>query len=456
MYALLYQPAVEHPTLPLGAMAVATAAGAPARVQDGRFDRDPPRERPLLVGLSVLSGAPIHDALRFAKAVRAAHPGVPLVWGGWHPSVMPEQTSRHPMVDAVVVGQGQASFAELLARAAAGAAFAGVAGTWVDGVAGPPRPMRSPEAFPSPDYALLDLERYFRAKGRRGLDYVSSQGCPFRCAFCSDPMVYGRSWHALPAARVLAEIGELARRHRVEDLAFQDDLFFVNRRRALDIAAGLAPLPLRWVATARAQQLAAMDPAELDLLRDSGLRRVTLGAESGSDATLTRLHKDQRAELLEEAAARLGERGIAASFSFIVGTPGEPPEELLATLDRIIRIKEKNPRTDTPLFRFTPYPGSDLVEELRHRGVPLPDSLEAWADCDFAGSRVAELSPEQERLVERFGTWAHFGWAPDRGTLRRALARLARARLRHYRVELPGEPALMAAIRRARQRPTAS
>lgn len=458
---LLYQPRVDFYTLPLALLALGSALdGVEVRVLDGRLSPELPRlDGPVLaLGVSVLSGAPITDAIRFSQAFRAAHPGVPVVWGGFHPSIFPEQCVAHPAVDVAVVGQGQLTFAELVARRRAGAPLAGLAGAWVreDGIVtpGPERAMASPASFPPTDYGLLDLEPYFQRSGRRALDYVSSQGCPYRCSFCSDPMVYGRSWLALPAERVLAEIEQLAARYRLDEVLFQDDLFFVNRGRANAILEGLARLarPLRWIATARAAHIARMSPDELQLLKRSGCRRIVVGAESGTDTTLDLLEKDQRAEDLLRCAERLGALGLPATFSFIAGTPGETPADLEATLRRILEICRLNPLTDTPIFRFTPYPGNALVQGLARDGVPLPTTLEGWATCDLLSSQVAVLTPAQRARIARFEQYVRYAYKPTGNPARAALARLARARLEHDRLEIPVELELLRGLRSLRSR----
>ncbi len=458
---LLYQPRVEFYTLPLALLALGSALdGVDVRVIDGRFHPEVPRlqEEVVALGVTVLSGAPIKDALRFSREFRAAYPGVPVVWGGFHPSIFPEQVAAHPAVDVAVLGQGQQTFAELVARRLAGEPLAGLAGAMVreDGACtrGPERPMVSPASFPPTDYGLIDVEPYFARSGRRGLDYVSSQGCPYRCGFCSDPKVYGRSWHALSAERVLAEVDELAARYRLDEILFQDDLFFVNRTRAHAILEGLArrTRPLRWIATARAAHIARMSPDELDLLARSGCRRIVVGAESGTDTTLDRLEKDQRAEDLLACARRLGERRIPATMSFIAGTPGEDPADLEATLRRILELCRLNPLTDTPIFRFTPYPGNALVEQLAREGVPLPATLEGWAECDLLSSEVAALTPAQQERIGRFEQYVRYAYKPAPGPIRGALAALARARLERDRLGWPLELHLLRGARAARAR----
>ena len=85
--------------------------------------------------------------------------------------------------------------------------------------------------FRAHDYSLIPVERYFALKGARQIDYISSQGCRFRCAFCADPAVFNRGWTGLAPERIADEIAFLHRRYGVEDVAFQDETFFTHAQR---------------------------------------------------------------------------------------------------------------------------------------------------------------------------------------------------------------------------------
>ena len=67
------------------------------------------------------------------------------------------------------------------------------------------------------------MERYFRFRGVRRLDYCSSQGCPFQCSFCADPQVYRQRWSGLAPARVVDELAEHTERYRLAEVFFNDD-----------------------------------------------------------------------------------------------------------------------------------------------------------------------------------------------------------------------------------------
>src|SRR3954447_16657533 len=139
---VLYNPRAVFWTIPLGLIAVGSALDPEkyeVKIVDARLEADPLaavlREIPdaLCLGVGVLTGDPIRDALRVSEAARAARPDLPVVWGGWHPSLFPEQCLDAPYVDAAVSGQGEETFADIVDRYALGRDLSGVRGvTWRD------------------------------------------------------------------------------------------------------------------------------------------------------------------------------------------------------------------------------------------------------------------------------------------------------------------------------------
>ena len=111
--------------MPLGLLAVGSAVhgsdGAEVQILDSRIDRRAEERlleqapRASCVGMTVFSGPPIGPALRLAEIIKQRHPALPIIWGGWYPSICPEQCIDSGVVDAVVIGQGEGSFAELVA-----------------------------------------------------------------------------------------------------------------------------------------------------------------------------------------------------------------------------------------------------------------------------------------------------------------------------------------------------
>ncbi|MGH7564314.1 MAG: B12-binding domain-containing radical SAM protein [Gemmatimonadota bacterium] len=90
--------------------------------------RDALAERPICLGVTCMTGPQILRAIEASLAAKERYPDLPVVWGGIHASLLPEQTLRHPAIDVVVVGEGEASFADLVKAFQAGTPLSDVAG----------------------------------------------------------------------------------------------------------------------------------------------------------------------------------------------------------------------------------------------------------------------------------------------------------------------------------------
>ncbi len=304
-----------------------------------------------------------------------------------------------------------------------------------------------PAAPPTLDYRLLQLDHYWKPRKSRTLDYITSQGCPYNCAFCSDPAVYHHSWRSFPPEQVITELTELASRHRLERVAFLDDMFYLKPDRARTIAEGLLglPTPVKWSATFRAGQLAEMDEELMALLVRSGLESMVVGAESGSERMLASIDKRVTADQILQSARRLSRYEVRPSFGFITGPPGETAEDRRATEDRVFTIGKANPRAFTRIFFYTPYPGSKLTADAGAEGSDLPESLEDWGNNDFfSADRTGQLSRQETTRVSRLNFYTHYAsLTPPMPMLVRPLAALSRWRRKHRRLGFPWEKWLL-------------
>jgi radical SAM superfamily enzyme YgiQ (UPF0313 family) len=351
-----------------------------------------------------------------------------------------------PSVDVAVRGQGEETFAEIVGRLAQGRPLDDCAGCTVrtaDGVIreNPARSLSQVEGFRAHDYALIPVERYFELKGKRQIDYISSQGCNFRCAFCSDPFVYGRKWVGLEPVRMALRLKELLDRYRFDDVNFQDETFFTKAGRVDAFAGKLIESGVKttWAATMRADQGVRLPDEVWMRCRKSGLRRLLVGVESGSDRMLKRIRKDIKIEQVFATARTMLKHGIAGQFPFIVGFPDEADADVRASLDCAKQLRAMSPDFTTPIFYFKPYPGSELVAEAVARGFVLPQTLEAWANFDFVGGDAGPwVSREKFDHIERFKFFHELAWKrASRG--KRLLQRLARYRCDRHEYRWPVE-----------------
>ena len=447
---VLYNPRAVFYTMPLALVALASALDrlhVDVVIIDGRLEADPVRavataaRGALCVGVTVLTGAPIHDALAVSRAVKAVAPTCPVVWGGWHPSLFPGECLAEPSVDIVVTGQGEDAFRDVIARLIDGQRVRGQV-SW---------PMQDLNAFPAHDYSLIPVERYFTLKRARQIDYISSQGCRFRCAFCADPAVFARGWTGLAPERIGDEIDHLHRRHRMQDLAFQDETFFTHAPRVDALAEQFLrrSLPITWTATLRADQACRLGDDLFAKTVRSGLRRVMVGVESGSQEMLDRLQKDLKLDQVRKTAEMCTRHGVGAIFNFIVGFPGEPESSIQATLALAKTLRRSNPEFETPIFYYRPYPGNPMAEESAAQGYVFPRGLEEWADFDYVGGRGPWLTAEQWRTVERFKFYTRHAWKP--GAWRWPLRATSQWRCRHDWYAMPVEKMIVDLIRPPQQ-----
>ncbi len=386
----------QEATAPLGILAVATPllrAGYQVRLIDSTITPDFQRAvleelaDALCLAISLVTGPMIRETVQIARAAKAAYPEKPVILGGWHPSLLPDQTLAAECVDIVVKGQGEDALLEIVQRIEAGESIRGIEGAaYKEGgrlVFNSPRALKPIAEMPPKAYHLADFDAYERVCGRRWAMYTSSLACPYNCAYCTNSGVYGRKWNALPAEQVAEETTDLVRRYGLQLLWVVDDNFLVDQTRALAIAEGIVKRGIKfdWSIQATTNLVARLSVEELKLLRRSGLSQVAQGVDSGSPAVLRLMNKQfQNFETIYSAAAKLSEAGIRPSFNIIFAFPGEGEKERSQTIRFIMDVCRRYPGAEFWTNIFTPYPGAPVMERAFELGIDVPQTLEGWAD----------------------------------------------------------------------------
>jgi anaerobic magnesium-protoporphyrin IX monomethyl ester cyclase len=402
---------------PLGLLSLAGSlreAGYEPCIIDGALDRDylARIERALdgclCFGVSLLTGPMIHDAIEASRMVRRLRPELPIIFGGWHPSLRSAETLREEFVDVVVRHQGDKTLVEILDRFRAGSELDMVAGCWFKRKGrvfmNPDRAASPISALAAPAYDLVDFDAYARAGGSRKLPYATSIGCPYACNYCTDMVFYNRRFNAYDTDRVVNELADLVRRHRIEEVALVDSNFLVDVHRAVGIAQGLvdAGARFKWTFQASTDLLCRMTDEEVELLGASGVSHIGFGTESASPEVLQWMNKrHQHIPDIYEAARKCARAGIRITLNLIFGYPGEEEEHRRQTL-RV--MSEIGARFDNVTFSpnvFTPYPGIPIWPELVERGVREPESLAEWADVDLGSTNLPWLRGRSFDTLQR-------------------------------------------------------
>src|SRR5690242_2356534 len=235
----------------------------------------------ICLAVSLVTGPMIRETVQIARETKRLYPDLPVILGGWHPSLLPDQTLAAEYVDVVVKGQGEDALLEIVQHIEAGESLKGIAGAGYkeDGriVFNTPRELRPIRELPPKAYHLADFDAYQRVCGRRWAMYTSSLACPYNCAYCTNEGLYGRKWNALDAEQAAEEMCDLAHRYRLELLWMVDDNFLVDRDRAVAIAEGIVRRGVKfdWSIQASTNLVIRLSVEELKLLRRSGLSQMS-------------------------------------------------------------------------------------------------------------------------------------------------------------------------------------
>jgi radical SAM superfamily enzyme YgiQ (UPF0313 family) len=359
-------------------------------------------------GVSLLTGPMIRDAIAASHLVRRLNPKLPIIYGGWHPSLLTAQTLREDFVDIVVRHQGEKTLLELLARLEAGQSLDMVAGCWFKRggrvYTNPDRPASAIAALPSPAYDMVDFEAYARVSGDRKLPYATSIGCPYACNYCTDSVFYNRRFNPQEVAKVVDEMVGLVEKHQLTEVALVDSNFLVDTHRAAAIARGIIDrgVRFRWTFQASTDLLCRMSAEEVDLLAKSGVSHIGFGTESASPEVLKRMNKGhQHISDMFDCAEKCAQAGIRVTYNLIFGYPGEGEIQRRETLRVMGEIADRFDNVSFSPNLFTPYPGIPIWPELRELGLSEPDSLEGWSDIGLGQKELPWLNSDATRALQR-------------------------------------------------------
>ncbi|GAF92328.1 unnamed protein product, partial [marine sediment metagenome] len=209
----------------------------------------------LMVGISALSGYQITDGLHVAKIIRGLRPDVPIVWGGWHSTILPEETAQDSCVDVAVAGRGEDAIKDI-ARSYLGAKGLGS----IKGIAfSDDKEVRFTGYRETKQFVddvrgyddFIDVKRYINPK-TMAIGYFSGHGCSFKCGFCSRHFMTNK-YSPKPIERVMDELAYYITKYGFKHIHFQDDNLFLDIRRVIELSKAIvnADHDVSWWANVR-------------------------------------------------------------------------------------------------------------------------------------------------------------------------------------------------------------
>jgi anaerobic magnesium-protoporphyrin IX monomethyl ester cyclase len=399
--------------------AVSEQAGHQIRVYDGDVEALPLeaalREfEPHIVGITA-NTTQITAAWRDAAIVKQVS-NIPVVLGGPHPTVLPDESAAKPFVDAVVRSEGEATWTEILSRldkaelsttgmswdGILGVTFRQADGSVVSAPDRPPIPVEELDAMPFPAWHLFRLEQYTNLQpavdqvSGHSLPILTSRGCPYRCTYCSQ--IGPRRWRARSTKSVVAEWRGLVKEQGAVEIGVLDDSFNINRQRVLEICQALLDEGLHHVPWIMINGIRAnlADEELLGAMKRAGCIRTAFGVESGNQAILdTVVDKHLTLDQVRSAFRAARAVGLETIGFFIIGLPGETE----ATMDDTIRLACELDPLVANFSIATPFPGTQMYDTVKAQGSLL---AETWDDfVFFEGKARFEMPGLPADLVER-------------------------------------------------------
>lgn len=346
--------------------------------------------QPSIIGMSVITSPQLVNFIRLSVHIKECFPFISIIWGGNHPTLLPELCLNQHYIDHIVTGQGEIVFPKMVHRIMAGKQVpryvVGYTPTKLDDFA--------------PAWQEHDLAQYIFSEshypGKCFYYFLTSRGCPYKCTFCSEALkimhcdhkgkfswnAHGFDWFQDQVERVIERLSQ--KQITLDGIGIWDDMFWVDyyqRPRARHYLKFLHDKHLGYLIEARADQLIRNNASLMRTLAKTGCIQVFIGAESISQDTLNLIRKGTKSSDYKKLITLANNYQVSLRMSFIVGFPEETDQSVNATLDFCEAVKgnEFGPWVSISGPKiFTPYPGTVEFTRALKAGFQQPATMEAW------------------------------------------------------------------------------
>jgi radical SAM superfamily enzyme YgiQ (UPF0313 family) len=378
-----------------------------------------------LAGVSVMTGNPIKTSLMISRYIKEKY-GIPIVWGGPHPTILPEQTLENPYIDYVIRDWGSRALCRLAGYVKGDSSdrrnILGL-GYKENGaiILNEPQTCFEMPDFHDLPYDLVDMsgQSYSRFKtGELVFPVFTSMGCPYQCNFCMSPAVYrkisGKKWIGFDVENVLDHIEYVSGRYRFKRIQIYDDVSFVDLERMRRFLSGYIRRGYNKKYTldfrgARINELDRMDDDFLCLLVEANVELILTGMESGSSRVLRLMNKGITVEQVISVNRKLARfPSLKPNYNFFCGIPGETLDDLMQTKNLLQQLVREHPGCYLGYgAHWKPIPGSALTETaVKEYGFTLPSSLEEWSDIDSLDAKTLVhpwYTPATRTMIDLLG-----------------------------------------------------
>ena len=365
---------------------------------------------PRAIGISAYS-ASYRSAAALARVIKQRHPEIPVVLGGVHATVAPQDSlTRCSAFDAVVIGEAENSapalFKALVSGEASPARLESLRGIGFRNgdrivLTEPAERVEDLDSIPWPArHLLVDLDRMPPAAHQALYGF---RGCPFKCIFCASFNVFGRRPRMRSAASMVDEIEHVHKTYGTHYFYICDDIFLLNKARVRAFCGELRRrgLHVYYSVQTRGEM---MDEELLRELKRTGCQHIAIGVEVGDETIRKLIKKGNTVDDMRRAARLIREAGLRMVGFFMFGFPWETKEQMQATVDL---MEELDPCIAFP-YVATPAPGTELLTIAQELGLVAPDVDLASFHHVSPEMGITRAVPREERaafmdgILERF------------------------------------------------------
>ncbi len=372
-------------------------------------------QSPDIVGITCNSGN-----LDTARTIirRLKRHRIPIILGGSHPTVLPVQSIEYTFADMAAVGEGEFTLVNVMDAIDGHGSLSGIPSLALrenDVVKLNPRGelIRNIDDLPIPDRSFINRSGYF------GEVLMTGRGCPYNCAYCASRNIWGRLVRLRSVQSIIRELRMLKEAADsdlgpndadVKDSArpgrwvvkIVDDTFTVNKKRTTKLLDEIIAHRLNRFEFTGGVRCDSLDEEVVGKMREANVRRVTLGVESGSPRILEMIHKGETNEDVKRAVGLLREAGISSHAFFMIGFPGETPQDVELSKNLIMDVQPDY----VEINMVTPYPGTELFDKLMPGD---PSQIERWYRWFHQGmsTHSDKIGYDLDKAYNEFLRFAH-------------------------------------------------
>ncbi|HBO84045.1 MAG: hypothetical protein A2073_01665 [Deltaproteobacteria bacterium GWC2_42_11] len=337
--------------------------------------------KPAFIGIGVPYTMLYPSALKIAEVCKKSKPDAIVIFGGPHVSYRDKKCFEDSgYVDVVVRGEGEWTVLDVINNILQKKGFDGVTGiTYKDSSGAVIRnSQRTPGdimEIPLPDYSLLP-EGFVK---NMAVSIVGSRGCAYKCTYCNESLFWGQKVRSFPVSMVFEEIKTLAEKYGNYAVGLEDSMFNMRSKYFFELCSMLAEIKLH-PAFYILSRVDSVTEDGFKAMKRAGINNLILGIESASPRVLKAMNKKIIPEQADGACKKARDNGLIVDTFWIIGHPGDSPDEATITIDAISRFYRDGLHQNSEIAMFVPYPGTKIFEHPKEFGLEiLTYDWEKWA-----------------------------------------------------------------------------